>query len=369
MRVGVDAKWLHAGPPSGRRVVANLVRALTELDSGDDLHLLLDRRSRGQPLPAGVELARCHWVWAGNNLAANLWPAPRAADRAALDVVVYQNFVPPRILARHARVAFVHDVIFESHPEYFTRRERAYFAPLRALAASADRVCTVSNTERLRLAEHGYARAVDVDVVPNAPAPEFAPAERPDAGVPAPFVLYAGRLNVRKNVDTIVRAMALVRTAPLHLVLAGAADATTPDLAGIAAACGVAERVHLLGAVSDERLRALYAAAAVFCFPSFDEGFGLGPLEAMACGTPVAASDIPVLRETCGAAAEYCAPGDAASVARAIDAVAGNAERAAALRRAGLARAREFSWRDSAAQLLASAHRAVETRRAHGRAA
>jgi glycosyltransferase involved in cell wall biosynthesis len=266
-------------------------------------------------------------------------------------------------------LAFVHDVLFESHPAFFTRRERLYFSTLRYLTARADRVCTVSNTERDRLVRLRYARPDRVDVVPNSVDERFAPRDRlprapTDAllarlGVPETFVLYAGRLNARKNVAALVRAIARVRSASLPLIIAGAADATTSDLARIAADAGVAHRVRLLGSVSDDELRALYAAATIFCFASLDEGFGLGPLEAMASGTPTIVSNLPVMMETCGDAAVYVDPSDPAAIAAAIDGLVGDSGRRAALRSAGLARAGAFTERGAAERLLRSVHAAV----------
>ena len=368
MRIGFEAKWLHRGPPSGRRVVRSLVEALPAVAGEDELHLFLDARSREEPPPAGVDASRCHHVWGGNNGLSNVLAVPRAADRLGLDVVVYQNFVPPPRTVRHARVAFVYDAIFETHPRYFTWRERLYFRPMRALAASAERVCTGSESERARLVRHGYGAPSRIDVVPYAVDASFVPRDRlPEsaaralaaAGVAQPFVLYAGRLNARKNVAALVRAIALLREPHAALVIAGAADATSDDLLAVAAAVGVSSRVRLLGSVSDELLRALYASATVFCFPSLDEGFGLCPLEAMACGAPVLVSRTPVLAEVCGDAAEYVDPRSPAEIAGALDALLADPARRASLREAGLRRAATFTWAHSARALLASARAAV----------
>ena len=157
MKIGIEAKWLFRGPPSGRRVVLNLVRSLVERTGDDELHFFLDARSRGTELPVEIPEDRRHYVWAGNNQLSNVFLVPRAADRAGLEAVVYQNFVPPRAGVKHARVAFVHDVIFHSNPQFFNWRERLYFKPLRYLASSADRVCTGSSSERERLARCNFA--------------------------------------------------------------------------------------------------------------------------------------------------------------------------------------------------------------------
>jgi glycosyltransferase involved in cell wall biosynthesis len=371
VRVGVEAKWLHRGPPSGRRVVRSLVRGLTSAAPEVEVHLFAPVFAGETPSELGVPAHRCHRVWAGNNGVSNVCVVPRAADALGLDAVVYQNFVPPAAMARHARVAFVHDAIFAARPDWFTWRERAYFAPLRWLTPTADRVCTVSHSERLRLVRHGFARAERVDVVPNGVDGGFAPvgalcAERvarvrSALALPPRFVLYAGRLTRRKNVAALVRAMA--RVPGLALVVAGAADRTSEDLAAVAAAAGVSDRVRLLGPVDDDALGVLYACATVFCTPSLDEGFGLTPLEAMAAGAPVVASNAPALVETCGGGAVHVDATDVDGLAGAIARVASDDALRGALRDAGLRRARAMTWERSALALLASVRLAVEARR------
>jgi len=370
MKIGIDAKWLFRGPPSGQRAVRQIVDGLAETARDHELHLFLDANSQGNEAPLPVPEAHCHHVWAGNNQLSNLFAIPRLANRLRLDAVVYQNFVPRAAWARHARIAYVHDVIFDSHPEFFTRLERVYFSTLRRQTASADRVCTGSTSERDRLVRLRYAEAGRVDVVPHAIAGTFVPLGRLDPaetertlntlGVTPPFVLFVSRLNPRKNVTGLVEAMARVQTAGLSLVIAGTGDSGP----GVRAAdsAGVADRVRWVGSVTDSQLAALYAVATMFCFPSFDEGFGLPPLEAMAAGTPVIVSRIPALAETCGDAAVYVDPHDRASIAAAIDAVATDDARRAELRDAGLRQAALFTVARSAQALLASVQAAVWNR-------
>jgi glycosyltransferase involved in cell wall biosynthesis len=340
-----------------------MVRGLANAARGDEVHVFLDERTRSSPLPCGIAPERCHYVWGGNGLLSNMLAVPRAADRLGLDVVLYQNFVPPRALAHHARVAYVYDVIFESHPEFFTVRERLYFSPLRGLTAGADRVCTETESERTRIVRLGYAAADRVDVVPP-PVDELFALERVAvaAGIPAlpaRFVLFVGRLNTRKNVQTLVRAMQYVRNRELALVIVGSRDATSPDISAIARDAGVADRVHLMGGVSDRALRAIYARATLFCFPSLDEGFGMPPLEAMALGIPVIASRIPAVVESCGDAATYVEPRDERAFAAAIDSLACDQPRRDAQRAAGFKRAGTFTSERFAIGILGSLHAAA----------
>jgi glycosyltransferase involved in cell wall biosynthesis len=372
VKIGIDAKWLWRGPPSGRRVVRSLIEGLAEVAVDDEIHLFLDARSRH--VPATVDAARIppehrHYVWAANNQLSNRFLLPRAVDRLGLDAVVYQNFVPPPRRARHARIAFVHDVIFESHPEFFTWRERLYFSPLRGLTRSATRVCTVSESEKARLVHFGYGEQTRIDVVPNAVDRSFTTREQigtaavdqllGSLGVNGRFVLFVGRLNVRKNIVTLVRALGLIGDPELMLVVAGPPDSTTANLRAIATSAGIADRLRLIGTPSEDALRALYAAASLFCFPSYDESFGLPPVEAMASGTPVVVSNIPALVETCGDAAVYVDPSDAQALAAAIFALLTDAPRSARLRASGIVRARSFNQERTARHLLASVRAAV----------
>jgi glycosyltransferase involved in cell wall biosynthesis len=366
MRIGIDAKWYFNGPPSGRRVVRNLVKHLATTGR-DEIHVFTDAAFRNRKLDIDVDARLRHHLWAGNNQLSNLVVLPRIADGLGLDAVVYQNFVPLRT-KRHARIALVYDAIFDTHPEFFTRVERLYFSSLRRLVRSADRVCTGSEAERARLIALGYVAPGSIDVVPNAVDDVFlgAPIARQEArrdlasrGIPQRFVLFVGRVTARKNVGAIVRALPLVAGERIALVIAGPHDDTAADFAAAMRESSIRDQVHRLGAVSDEMLRALYAAATVFCFPSFDEGFGLPPLEAMALGAPCVVSDIPVLREVCGDAALYVDPRDPSAIAGAIDALLRDDELRARLRAEGPRRASGFRWDATASALIATVHRAA----------
>ena len=124
---------------------------------------------------------------------------------------------------------------------------------------------------------------------------------------------------------------------------------------------GVAQRVRFVGPldIADDRLRVLFAAAAVFCFPSLEESFGLPPLEAMASGTPVIVSNVAALVEVCGDAAIYADTTNPHAIADAIDELMRDATRREEMRHAGLVRARSFTWKRSAERLLQTVHAAA----------
>lgn len=166
------------------------------------------------------------------------------------------------------------------------------------------------------------------------------------------YLLCVGEGRPYKNVPALLRAFARVRDPGLELVIAGRAARREVDLPALADSLGVVERVRFPGFVADEELRLLYAGAEAFVFPSLYEGFGIPPLEAMACGCPVISSDRASLPEVCGEAAVYVDPEREESIVGAIERVVGDAALRAELRERGLERARRFSYREAARRVL-----------------
>jgi glycosyltransferase involved in cell wall biosynthesis len=164
------------------------------------------------------------------------------------------------------------------------------------------------------------------------------------------YLLYLGNLMPHKNLRRLLQAFALLhRELPYTVVIAGWKDPRHyPALETETQALGLAEKVLFLDYVPAEELPALYAGAELFVFPSLYEGFGLPPLEAMACGCPVLVSNIASLSEVCGDAAYYVDPYDVKSIAEGIYKVATNGELMENLAFKGRERAKLFSWEKSA---------------------
>jgi len=178
--------------------------------------------------------------------------------------------------------------------------------------------------------------------------------------VTGPYLLTVGTLQPRKNVEGVVQAFeALARDgAPHQLVVAGARGWRDEALAAKLRRSPAAARVRATGHVDDATLVALYRGAAAFVFPSRGEGFGLPPLEAMACGAPVVCSDRTSLPEVVGDAALLVDPDDAAAVAAALREALEPA-RADELRARGFARAAQFTWERCAEATVAAYRRAT----------
>jgi glycosyltransferase involved in cell wall biosynthesis len=240
----------------------------------------------------------------------------------------------------------------ELFPEAFPPRGLAFHrAGLAATAARADLVLTVSQAAADEIVAHSSIRPERIRVVPNGVDPVVVPAAVRDRVVASagladrPFVLWVGSLEPRKGVGTLVAAMAALHRrgpASARLVLAGYPGWLSADLVDPADRAELGADLVELGRVDDEVLWALYAAAAVFAFPSRHEGFGYPVLEAMTQGTPVVCSDLPVLRELVGDTAVTAPPGDVGAWTEALAGVLG--DRAAAAGRGAAGRVRSGGW-------------------------
>lgn len=263
-------------------------------------------------------------------------------------------------------VVTVHDVSFLEHPEYFPRSRalQLRWTVGRTLERAA-KILTVSDFSREAILRT-YPRLEDTNVVtvPNAAAPEFRPISRESAAaavrerfsIANPFVLCVGDLQPRKNQIGLIQAFAgLLRSYPKFkhdLVLAGKETWFSSNVREAARKSGVAGRIRFLGFVSDPELLNLYNAADLFVFPSFYEGFGLPPLEAMACGRAVVCSNTSAIPEVVDGAALLFDPASSADIARAMADILLDPQLKARMERLGLQRSAHFSWQKSARKTL-----------------
>jgi len=281
-----------------------------------------------------------------------------AADDHGVDVLVSFGFVPLRCAA--ARVNYVFDVLFESHPHFFTTIERLYFKGVLASCRRAQRIIALSQATRDALVLKGYATSDVIDVV--YPGAEFPPVvESPEVlKVPSPYFLYVGRLTTRKNIQTLLRASRRVlQHADAHLVIAGDEDGRVPDLTPPPE---IRERVHFLGHVPDEYLPQLYASALALVYVPFAEGFGLPIIEAMGYGVPVIGSSGPGVAEAIGQAGLVVNPTAEVEIANAMLRVATDAPFRVALGARGREWAATFTWERAAQGVLRACETVMATR-------
>ena len=264
-------------------------------------------------------------------------------------------------------VVTVHDLSFFLYPELFRRYNRLYLQALtRRTVARAVRVIADSASTRADILRLLGTPPEKVSVIPAGVGVEMRPigaAEQMQAlrrryGLPEHIILYLGTLEPRKNLPLLLEAYAqLRRTGCTHrLVLAGGKGWYYEDIEATVTRLGLREEVLFPGHVPDEELPLWYNAADLFVYPSLYEGFGLPPLEAMACGTPVITSNAASLPEVVGDAGLIVDAHSAPALAEAMAQLLGDPQRRRQLRQAGLARARLFSWRATASKTAALYH-------------
>ncbi|RFD21334.1 glycosyltransferase family 1 protein [Komagataeibacter melaceti] len=259
------------------------------------------------------------------------------------------------------RIVIIHDAGVFSQPGSYSWKFRLWYRLLHTLLRhTRAQLVTVSEFSRGELSR--YLRIPPERIAVMSEGAEHITRIPPDPTiltrhglVPQRFVLAVGNLAPHKNLarlDALARVLAL-RGIPL--VISGSVNTAVFNASGMQA---LPRPATYIGRVSDQELRALYGAAACFVFPSLYEGFGLPPVEAMACGCPVVAADIPVLHEICGAAALYASPLEPEAIAQAVAYLLDTPQKAGEMRAAGLKRAATHTW-DRAAETLLQIARSI----------
>ncbi|MBI1770269.1 MAG: glycosyltransferase family 4 protein [Bacteroidetes bacterium] len=171
--------------------------------------------------------------------------------------------------------------------------------------------------------------------------------------LPDNFLLYVGRLNLRKNVEHLLRAIPLLKNKTIQLVIVGANDWKKSNHNHIIEELNITGRIHFTGAVYRE-LGIIYSMATIFCFPSYAESFGLPPLEAMASGVPIVVSNATSLPEICGDAGHYIHPNRPEEIAAGIDKLLNDSDYYAQQKQRGLIQAKKFTWDHAAKTVIDS---------------
>jgi len=363
MKIGFDAKWFFDGPISGKVVLQNTLPNLFELYPEHDWFLFFDKKDELALLPFYGPNIHVHYVWAGFNMLSNLFVLPFYIKKLKLDVMVFQNFSIRRKNCKS--IVFIHDILFEYLPEYFTWKERLYFKPMKWSSLHADRIITTTEFVKKDLQKYNYAtNLAAIDIVPLGVSNRFKPLVMHDNisiekvkekyNLPEQYLLFVGRLNIRKNIQGLLNALPLLGNNDIPLIIVGKTDWKVPQLDNLLSEESIKKRVLFTGAVKDDELAIIYALAKVFCFPSFAEGFGLPPIEAMASGIPVVVSGRTALPEVCGAAGNFIDPDDPSGIADMINKLLEDQQLYETKVQQGLFWASQFSWQRTAKRLMES---------------
>jgi glycosyltransferase involved in cell wall biosynthesis len=364
VHIAIDAHSVGAGLAGNETYAANLVEALAGVDSENRYTVYVtrpeaERRFAGRWPRVEVRKTLPHTplVRIPLTLSAEL-------RRRPVDLLHVQYTAPP--LAPCPVVATIHDLSFEHLPETFRRRSRVQLRlTVRRTARAAAHVIAPSEYTRQDLIKSYGLDPGRVSVVPLAAAEHFRPVEdaaelarvRARYGIGGEYVLAVGSIQPRKNLARLVRAYADLRrergrsNLP-QLVLVGRQAWLYGETLRAVEESGARDSIILTGYVSEGDLPALYTGALCFAYPSFFEGFGLPPLEAMRCGTPVLAGDLTSLPEVVGDAGLLVNPLDTGALARSLARLVDDAALRADLRERGIDRARSFDWRHTARMTL-----------------
>ena len=276
------------------------------------------------------------------------------------------NIFPYRVPASR-RVLTIQDLTLLLFPEWHPADRLAGMVPaLVPSVRAADHIITPSHATRRDLLELLPADPERVSVVPDGVSAIFAPVTAGEVAAqlaplglrPDTYLLFMGTIEPRKNLLRLLEAVERAAPEVGPLVLAGGRGWNDAGIRDALARLEAAGRVRSLGYVPDRLRPVLLTGARAFVYPSLYEGFGLPPLEAMACGTPVVASNVSSLPEVVGDAALLVDPEDVPAIAAAMERIWRDQTLRADLRRRGLARARDFTW-DRTARLTLEVYRRV----------
>ncbi|MGE0103917.1 MAG: glycosyltransferase family 4 protein [Blastocatellales bacterium] len=368
MRIGIDAHAIGAQQGGNETYIRNLIIALAAIDDRNQYTIYL----------ANSEAAR-YWSRFFSerhpNFSVRLLPPPTPLIKVPMALAVELRLRPVDVL--HVQytappfcpvpvVATIHDLAFEHLPETFTRRGSFQLKlTVRRTARKAARIATVSEFSRQDIIKTYGLDPDKVVVTWNGVGEGFGPEYESDDepalirerfGIGGDYILAVGSLQPRKNIVRLIRAYAALRNRREdfrhQLVIVGRRLWLADEIFAEAMRQKWSDDVIMTGYVSDDDLPKLYRSASLFVYPSIFEGFGLPPLEAMACGTPVIAGDTSSLPEVTGGAAMLVDPKDEGAIADAILRLAGDPALCREMRLKGIEQAKRFSWRETAEKTL-----------------
>jgi glycosyltransferase involved in cell wall biosynthesis len=369
MRIAIDyTAAIRQGAGIGA-YVHNLVAALLAQDPSNQYTLLTSGQpTHEHPFPAAPNV-RGRSIFIPDRYLNILWyrwhvPLPATLFTGPTDIYHGPDFVLPPLNKKVHKVVTIHDLAFLEHPEYAVPSLAAYLSKVVPEAvAAADVVATVSSEVSRTLIKHFQTPREKLVVIPNGIAPHFRRISDPlllnatqhKFALKHPLVLGVGTLEPRKNHAGLIKAFYAAQQkkgGPAMLALAGGPGWLYEETRKLVADLKLERKVRFLGRVSDLELITLYSMADVFAFPSFFEGFGIPPLEAMACGAPVITSNTSSLPEVAGDAALLVDPSDTTELAQAIQTLLENEELRSQLVQKGYLQAQKYTWDSSARRIL-----------------
>lgn len=361
MRIGIDATAVPPKPMGAGRYIVYLIHELGKLDTPHQFIAFVQEYLH--PYLADCDRENVHIVWLKNMHPAYrlVWEQTaflRLIRQWELDLLHSPHYTMPLLLPIPSVVTF-HDLIFFIHPEKHTIAKR-YFFPwmMRRSSKKADRIVTDSESTRrdaMRLLGISPEKISTVhlgyqEIFRKITDQTLLESVRQKYSLPNQFIFYAGAIEPRKNVPLLLSAFEqlVLQGIPHHLVMTGGLGWGYEEVLAQIDSMHARERVHRVGHVPSSELPVFYNLAEVFVYPSIYEGFGLPPLEGMACGTPVITSNISSMPEFVGDAGILVEPNDEGALFQAIRQVLEDQDLRQRLAVEGPRQAANFTWKHTA---------------------
>ncbi len=356
MHVSIDARLVYYTRAGIAAYTLSLTDALAAAFPEERFTLLQDARSREPLINApNVSIARTR---VPSHHRAEQLLMPWVARGIGADVFHSPDFIPP-LRYRGRSVITIHDLAFLIYPHFMTRDAARYYGSIDRAVRHADQIIAVSQSTKRDLIRMLGTPEEKISVIYEAADPLMGPVDRTEAlqrvkalyDLPEDFILFVSTIEPRKNVGGLLHAYSRLRQdykLTPALVLVGAPGWLSDDVYALVDKLEIRPYTFFLGRVEASNLRYLYNAARCLVHPAFYEGFGLTPLEAMACGTPVIVSNISSLPEVVGDAGLLVDPQQDQEITVALWRLLTDDALAAELRRKGLQRASGFSWQRAA---------------------
>lgn len=368
MQIAIDARIAHYTSAGIGQYAVHLAQALARLGPVHRYVLLQHRKDRRRLVDDPAVHHQDLWTPSHHRLEQEMLAAEfklrPALRRLKIDLLHSTDFIPPLRIRDFKSVITVHDLAFLRWPHFLTEDSARYYGQVDAAVERADHIIAVSESTKNDLVNLLGAPRSKITVVHEAADPIYRPMPRAEAlaslrnkfPLPEEFILFVSTIEPRKNIATLLHAYRRLLDSykvSAGLVLAGATGWLSDQIFDTVEQLDLQRHVTFLGRVQNGDLLYLYNLALCLAHPAHYEGFGLTPLEAMACGTPVVVSNVSSLPEVVGDAALLVDPNNDEELAVALQRLLSDEALRDALRTKGLARARTFSWERAAEETLA----------------
>jgi glycosyltransferase involved in cell wall biosynthesis len=360
--VAIDAHMVGTHETGNETYVVQLTSALARL-GGYDYKLYTPRP---QAIPSQIAASECVSIHSFGNIPAFVripWLYPRMAAEDGVGLLHMTYMAPPRL--RCPLVLSIHDVSYKVYPQFFSPRVRLLLAMLVGPGIRrAARIVTISESSKRDIIRFYGVRPEKIVVTPLAAGSQYMPQPADEVArvlrshnLSGRYVLAVGDKQPRKNLSRLVRAFSTIalEMPDVMLVIVGQSGWQGSEVGQTVKSLGLNTRVRFTGFVPDSDLPALYSGADVFCYPSLYEGFGLPPLEAMACGAPTVTSNTSSLPEVVGDAALTVDPLSVGEMVGALRNLLADSTKRQEYGRRALHQAALFSW-DRTARLTRDAY-------------